>query len=335
MRRREFIAALLVKATSSRARAQQTGKVYRIASVQPSMPVAEMITRKNRKGSAGWAFYEELRRLGFVEGQNLVVEWYSGEGRTEHFAGLASDVVRSNPDLIVAVGTRLVLAFKAATATIPIVGFTTDPVANGIVPSLRRPGGNITGVSSDAGLEISGKRLELLRTAIPGVSRVGFLASREVWEQASGAVVREAAQRVGISLIGPPLDEPLQEAEYRRVLTAMAQEGVEALYVANQAENGTNARVIVELVDKSRLPSMSSYRDYVELGGLMAYAPDFVELNRHAGNEVGQILRGTSPGEIPYYQLTKFELIINLKTAKALGLTIPPSLLARADEVIE
>jgi putative tryptophan/tyrosine transport system substrate-binding protein len=335
MRRREFTAGLLAAATMRRAQAQQREKVYRIAYVSPSTPVAEMSTGKNAKSPFGRAFYDELRRLGYVEGENLVVERYSAEGRTENFAELARDVVRSNPDLIFAETTRLVLAFKAATATIPIVGSTSDPVANGIVPSFARPGGNITGVSSDAGLEILGKRLELLREALPGVSRVGFLASRKLWELAEGAAMRKAAERVQISLVGPPLDEPLQEAEYRRVIAAMTHARAEALLVVQQPENFTNLRLIIELAEKGRLPAVFPFRESVELGGLMAYALDLVELFRHAANDVGQVLRGTNPGEIPYYQMTKFELIINLKTAKTLGIEMPLSLLAEADAVVE
>jgi putative ABC transport system substrate-binding protein len=203
MRRRDFIAGLLVAATG-RAQAQQPGKVYRIAVVYSAGSVDQWIKARNSKGSPSWYFYEELGRLGFVDGQNLVVERHSGEGREEHFAEVARDVVRTNPDLIVALGGRMTLAFKAATTTVPIVALTLDPVAYGIVPSLARPGSNITGVSANAGPELSGKYLELLRNAIPGVSRVGFLASRQVWEQLpEGAATRAAARRAQVSLIGP------------------------------------------------------------------------------------------------------------------------------------
>jgi putative ABC transport system substrate-binding protein len=332
--RRKIIAGLLVATTVGRAQAQRTPKVYRIAIASP-LPLSEMSRSDNPKNPYARAFYEELRRLGYVEGQNYVVELYSSEGRTEHFADLARDVVRSNPDLIYADGTRLVLAFKAATTSIPVVGGTSDPVANGIVASLARPGGNITGISFDVGFDIWGKRLELLRVAVPGASRVGFLASRKLWEQADVAAMREVAQRVGISLIGPPLDFPLDEAEYRRVIVAMAQAGAEALIVSNQNENSPNQRLIVELVERHRLPTIFPYRESVELGGLMTYGVDIVDLGRHVADQIDQILKGTKPGEIPIYQATKFELGINLKTAKALGLTIPSSLLAQADEVIE
>jgi ABC-type uncharacterized transport system substrate-binding protein len=334
MRRRDFIAGLLVAATG-RAQAQQPGKIYRIAAVYAAGSVDQWIKIRNSKGSPGWHFFEELGRLGFIDGQNLVVERHSGQGREEHFGELARDVVRSNPDLIFANTTRMALAFKAATTTIPIVATTLDPVANGIVPSLARPGGNITGISYNAGPEISGKYLELLRNVIPGVSKVGLLASRQVWEQPEVAATRAAAQQTQISLIGPPLDDPVDAAEYRRVIAAMAQAGAEALVVHNQQENFVNGRLIVELVDKSRLPAIFPYRELVELGGFMAYVPDPLEVTRQLANQVAQILRGTNPSDIPYYQAARFALVINLKTAKVLGIEVPATLLARADEVIE
>jgi ABC-type uncharacterized transport system substrate-binding protein len=332
MKRREFMAGLLLVATLDGGRAQQAAKTYRIAIVSPSTPIADI----SESGSSFFrAFFEELRRLGYVEGKNLAVERYSGEGRTENFSELADDVVRRNPDLIFAVSSRLVRAFKAATNSIPIVGATADPVVDNIVPSLARPGGNITGISVDAGMEIWGKRLELLMEAVPHVSKAGFLASRAILELSQGAAMREAAQRRGITLVAPPLDSPLVEAEYRRVFATMVHERVDALIVGDQVEHGRNLGLIIELAEKSRLPTIYAYRLPVELGGLMAYAMDLPTLYRYAARYVDQILKGTNPGEIPYYQATKFNVIINLKTAKALGLTIPESFLLLADEVIE
>jgi putative tryptophan/tyrosine transport system substrate-binding protein len=244
-------------------------------------------------------------------------------------------VVERDPDLILAASSRLVLNFKAATATIPIVGLTADPVAVGIVSNLARPGANITGISADAGLEIWGKRLELLGDISPGISRVGYLASRAVWESPYGAVVQAAAQMLGVSLIGPPLDGSLDIAEYRRVFAAMTKERADAILPSDQPEHVTNRQLIVELAEKARLPATYSYREFVETGGLMAYAVDIDEQFRYAAGAISQILKGTKPGDIPYYQVSKYTLIINVKAAKALGLTIPSSLLARADEVIE
>ena len=230
----------------------------------------------------------------------------------------------------------MVQNFKAATATIPIVGLMSDPVQMGIVESLARPGGNITGICPDSGLEIWGKRLELLREAVPGVSRAGFLASRGVWEiTAEMAVLRRAAERMGVSIIGPPLEGNLQEAEYRRVFDAMIQGRPDAVIVSDQTENLSNVRLIVEFAAKNRLPTIYPYREQVEAGGLMAYATDLLNNYRVAAGYVDQILKGAKPGEIPIYLAVKFELVVNVKAAKAIGLTIPPSVLLRADAVIE
>jgi len=334
MRRREFIAGLLVAATTGHAQAQQSAKVYHIAIVHPSATVAEL----TETGTARFvALFKELRRLGYVEGQNIVVERYSGAGRTEHqYSELASEVVRKKPDLILTVTSRMVQNFKAATATIPIVGLMADPVQMGIVESLARPGGNITGLCTDSGLEIWGKRLELLREAVPGISRAGFLASRRVWESPSGiAALRPAAERMGVSIIGPPLEGILQEAEYRRVFDAMIQGRPNAVIVSDQVENLWNVRLIVEFAAKNGLPTIYPYREEVEAGGLMAYATDLLNLYRRAAGYVDQILKGAKPGEIPIYLAVKFDLVVNVKAAKTIGLTIPPSLLLRADAVIE
>ena len=230
----------------------------------------------------------------------------------------------------------MVLNFKAATTAIPIVGLMADPVASGIVESLAHPGGNITGICTDAGPEIWGKRLELLREAAPGTSRVGFLASRSVWESPFGvAALRVATERMGISLIGPPLEGTLQEQEYRRVFEAMLQGHADALIVSDQAENFANRKLIVELAATSRLPTIYPYREQVEVGGLLAYAPDLLDVYRRAAGYVDKILKGTKAGEIPIYLAVKFDLVVNMKAAKALGTVIPPSLLALADKVIE
>ena len=333
MRRRDFIAGLVVSSTViPRANAQQGAKVYRIAVVHPSQPVADL----SETGLSRYrAFFQRLRELGYIEGQNLAVERYSGEGQTEHFAELAAEVIRGTPDLIFVPGSRLTLGIKAATDTVPVVTVVSDPVAFGVVSSLARPGRNITGVTTDAGVDIRGKRFELLHEMVPAASRVAHLASRRVWEGPEGAVMREAAERIKVSLVGPPLDTPLTEAEYRRVFAAIVREGADALSVASQNENLTKRRLIVELAEKARLPAIYAYREYIDIGGLMAYGPDNQDVYRHAADQVDQILKGTKAGDIPFYQPTKFALIINLTTAKALGIAVPDSILAQADEVIE
>jgi putative ABC transport system substrate-binding protein len=333
MRRREFIAGLLVAATTVRTQAQQSEKVYHIAIVHPSAAVADL----SETGTPRFvAFFKELRRLGYVEGQNIVVERYSGAGRTEHYSELASEVVGQKPDLILTIRSRMVQHFKAATATIPVIGLMADPVPMGIVDSLARPGGNITGICTDSGPEVIGKRLELLREAVPRMSKAGFLASRRVWEGPFGiAALQPAAERIGISIIGPPLEGALREAEYRRVFDVLRQSRPDAVIVGDQAENLTNARLIAELAAMSRLPTIYTYREQVDAGGLMAYAPDLLDIYRRAAGYVDQILKGAKPGEVPIYLADRFELVVNVKAAKAIGLTIPPSLLMRADEVIE
>ncbi len=220
MRRRDFIAGLVVTSTIGRAHAQQKARVYRIAVVHPSAAVADL---SETGSSRERIVFQRLRELGYIEGQNLAVERYSGEGHTEAFAALAREAVRGNPDLIFVSTSRITREIKAATQTIPVVSVGADPVAYGVVSSLARPGGNITGTTVDAGAEIAGKRLDLLRGMIPAASRVAYLASHSMWEGPDGSAMREAAQRIKISLVGPPLEPPLEEAEYRRVFAAMTQ----------------------------------------------------------------------------------------------------------------
>ena len=334
LKRREFITLLggVAAAWPVVARAQQAAKTHRIAIVHPSVSISEM----NETGDHPYypALFKELRRLGYVEGKNLVVARYSGEGREDRYPELCREVVGTKPDVIVTSASRLVLSFKAATHTIPIVAVMADPVPYGVVSSIARPGGNITGVSVEAGLEIWGKRLQVLREAIPTASKVGFLGSRQIWELPQVAATREAAAQVGITLLGPPL-ESLQEGEYRRVVDAMTRERVNGIIVGDQLENVTYGRLIVNLADNARLPTVFPYREYFEIGGLMAYGPSLADIFRRLAGYIDRILNGAQPGEMPIYLASKFELLVNQKAAKALGLTIPTSLLVRADEVIE
>jgi putative ABC transport system substrate-binding protein len=336
IRRREFISALLGGAAVAwplTAWAQQPAKVHRIAFISAAVPVTE-ITEISRLRSYR-AFFQELRRLGYVEGRNLIVERYSGQGRTEHYAELARDVVRSKPDVILAAGGNVfVQHFKPLTATIPIVGVMGDPVGFGLVASLAHPGGNVTGVSIDAGPEIQTKLLELLKETSPQVSRIGVLA-RRLPGSPYRKPLEEGAQRLGLVLVGPPLEGTLQETEYRRVFEAVAQEHADALLVAADPENSANRQLIIELAEKYRLPAIYPYRQFVESGGLMAYSIDGVDLYTRVAGYIDRILKGEPPGDIPIYQAVKFEFVINAKAANAIGLTIPPTLLARADDVIE
>jgi putative tryptophan/tyrosine transport system substrate-binding protein len=315
------------------ARAQQATNLHRVAIARTSGPVADISETGDYPTFP--ALFKELRRLGYVEGKNLIVERYSSEGRPEGYVELAREVVRSQPHLIVAVSSPLVLRFKALTNTIPVVGIMADPVAYGIVPNLARPGGNITGISVDAGLEIWAKRLQILKELVPTVAKAGYLNLHSNWDQAQGRAVQEAARGLGISLSGPPLQSPAQETEYRRVLGAMSREHLDGLVVGDIADNLAYRRLIINLVEIARLPTVYPYRSYFDEGGLMVYGSDLAQAYRWVAGYVDRILRGAKPGELPIYLESKFELLINLRAAKALGVTVPTSLLVRANEVLE
>jgi len=333
MKRRQFITLVggAAAAWPLAVRAQQPAKMKRVAMVHPSAKVDDLTIN----GPAAFkAFFEELSRLGYVEGQNLAVERHSGEGRPERYIGLAREVVSSHPDLIFSIAGPLALLFKTATPTIPIVTITADPIAAGLVPSIAHPGGNITGVTVDAGLEILGKRIGLLVEATSKPSNAGYLASRGGWERPSGAAAREAANRAGISLTGELL-VTFNEGEYRRVLSTLKQDRVDAIIVSDEPEHITYQVPLVELIAKSSIPAVCPYREFVEVGGLMSYSIDLVDAFRRLANLVDQILRGANPKDTPFIKRPHFELAINVKTAKALGLDLPATLIGRADEVIE
>ena len=239
--------------------------------------------------------------------------------------------------MIVAVTNPTALAIRAATATIPIVWIGADAIRFGLVSNLARPGGNITGVSR-YDLEFYGKLLQILKEVVPSASRLGWLMPRRVWEGSYGQVTQrafqDAAERLGVALVPMLVQEPTA-SEYRRVFAEIAPAPPDAIGVSDIADLFPQRRLIVELIEKTRVPAIYGYREYVEAGGLMAYEGELGELGRRMADNVHEILNGAKPGDIPIYQQTKFALIINLKAAEALGLTMPPSLLARADEVIE
>src|SRR5438552_3693400 len=334
MKRREFIALLggAAAAWPLTTRAQQPATQHRIAIFHPAIPTT--LLTETGGGSAWRAFFGELRRLGHVEGESLIIERYSAEGHHERYADLAREIVTRKPDLIVTGTNPVVIAVTAATSTIPVVAFMLDPLKAGLVTSLARPGGNLTGITLDAGIEVWGKRLQMLKEAIPSTAKAAFLGMRDGWEGSSGQVLRDAGDRLGISLVFM-LPQEGTPSEIERVFAAMEQQRPDAVLVSGEGDLYAHRQLIVELAEKNRLPAMCPYRDYVEAGGLMAYAVDLAELLRRMADDVHQILKGAKPGNIPIYQATKFELLINLKTAKTLGLTLPSALLARADEVIE
>lgn len=334
MQRRRFI-TLVGGATIARplaALAQQTARLRRIAVVSPATKVADMNLSANRVYRA---FVEELGRVGYVEGQNLIVERYSAEGRTERYESLVREVVGTSPDLIFPTGTALTQSFKKGTSTIPIIAITGDPVASGLVKSLNRPGGNITGATVDAQPALHGKRVQLLVEASPKSSKARLLASQWLWDSPAGSAIREAAQQVGIPLALARLDSDINEAAYQLAYRLMQEDQVDALIVADQPEHFSYRQLLVELAAKYRIPAVYPFREHVELGGLMSYSADIADTFRRVAHQIAEVLNGVSPMEIPFYQPTKFQLVINLKTAKAFGLTLPQTLLASADEVIE
>ena len=332
MRRREFTASLLLAAAAQSARAQQRLAPPRMALFHPAIPTT--LLTETGGGSAWPAFFVELRRLGDVEGHNLIIERYSAEGHHERYADLVREIVIRNPDLIVTGTNPVVSAFRAATSTIPIVAFMLDPLKAGLVTNMARPGGNLTGITLDAGIEIWGKRLEMLKEAVPSTANVAFLGMRDGWDGSSGQFLRDASVRLGISLISM-VPNMGTTSEIERVFAEMMLKKPDAVLVSGEGDLYAHRKLIVELAERNHLPMMCPYRDYLDAGGLMAYTVDLAELLKHMAGEVHQILNGTKPGEIPIYQPIKFELLINLRTAKALGLVLPPTLLSRVDQIID
>ena len=280
------------------------------------------------------AFRQGLRELGRVEGQNIVIDYRFAEGRFDRLSDLAAELVRLKVDIIVAATTPAAVAAKKATETIPIVAISVgDPVGLGLIASLARPGGNLTGLSYSVGLEIAGKGLELLKETVPKVRRVAILSNPgNPFQPLAITEVNVAARSLGVQL---QLLEARGPNELDGAFAAMAQERVGALLVVADSLFLLHRTRLADLAARSRLPAAYGSTENVEAGGLMSYGPSIRDFYRRAATYVDKILKGAKPGDLPVEQPTKFELVINLKTAKALGLTIPPSLLQRADEVIE
>jgi putative ABC transport system substrate-binding protein len=280
------------------------------------------------------AFRQGLRDLGWVEGQNLVIDYRFAESSFDRLPDLAAELVRQNVEIIVATSTPAAVAAKRATTTIPVVMVNIgDPVGLGLIASLPRPGGNVTGISFSVGLEIIGKQLELLKETVPAVRRVAILSNPANPATAVAiSNVKAAAQSLGLELklleVGAP-------DELDGAFAAMAREKVGAVLVVSDTMFGAQRARLADLAAKTRLPSMHGTRSNVEAGGLMYYGPNFPDQWRRGASFVDKILKGTNPADLPVEQPTKFELVVNLKTAKALGITIPQKVLARADEVIQ
>ena len=279
------------------------------------------------------AFRLGMREHGYVEGKNLVIEWRFADSKFERLPDLAAELVRLQVDVIVSSGTVSTSAAQKATATIPIVMETnTDPVGSGFVKTLARPGGNITGFSNIS-VDLSPKHLEMLLAMVPRLSRVAVLVNPANSSHAlTVKSVRSAAQRTSTKIL--PV-EARTAPEIEQAFTAMAREKAGAVIVPRDGLFIPHARQIAQLAAKNRLPSIATFREYVEAGGLLSYGSSLTDGYRHAATHVDKILRGAKPGDIPVEQPTRFELVINGKTAKALGLKIPQSLLISADKVIE
>jgi putative ABC transport system substrate-binding protein len=327
MRRRTFMVFLVCGMTlwPPGIHAQQPKKISRIGVLLPGTPASFSLRTK--------AFLDGLRELGYVEGVTIAFEWKWGQDRVETLSGLATDLVRSNVDVIITGGTSAAKALKAATTTIPIVvAIISDPVAAGLVDSLARPGGNLTGFSIVAP-ELGGKRLELLKELVPHVSSVAVLLNiRNPQSQIELKEMRNAAQEMRVQLypIEISTEDGLEDA-----FAAMNNAAVQAFVVLTDPILFSQRKRTVDLANRNRLPAMYFFKGYAEEGGLMSYGPSDTDLFRRTAAYVDRILKGTKPGDLPIEQPTKFELFINLRAANMIGVTIPESFLLRADKVIE
>jgi len=331
MRRREFI-VLVGGATFSwpfAARAQPTARVYRVALVFADGPISWLT-----ESPFAQVFVQTLRDLGYVEGQNLFLERRTAEGKVvERTPSIAEDLIGRKVDVIVVGTTRLAREMKRATNEVPIVmAASVDPVAMGVVPNLARPGGNVTGFSAQAGPEIDAKRLQFLKEAAPNITNVAFLGTKLDWENSINTKpLREAAQSLGLGMF-------LAEhtfTDYTGAFALMAKERPDALFVPIQPASAAHAREIFDFVLEHRIPASYPWREFVTQGGLMSYGTSVSDLYRRAAGYVDQILKGAKAGDLPVQQPTKFELVINLRAAKSIGLELSPLVVGQADELIE
>jgi putative tryptophan/tyrosine transport system substrate-binding protein len=323
--RRAFVASTLALLAAPLAvEAQPAGKIYRIGYLSLGSP----------SNGVSRPFRDTLLQLGYVEGRNVLFEARFADAKVDQLPGLAADLVHRNVDLIVTIGTPPVKAAKEATATIPIVmAGSADPVEHGFVTSLAHPGGNVTGVTHSPGPEIAAKGLELLKEVVPTLGRVGVLwDSSTIHEGPAVEAQQRAARALGLTVMAVDVKTL---PELTAALETMKRDRVEGLFVFPNFINGQHERLILDFAATNRLPTAFQAGDSVTAGGLMSYYTNWNELRRRAAVYVDKILKGAKPGDLPVEQPTKFELVINMKTAKALGLTIPPSVLARADEVVQ
>jgi putative ABC transport system substrate-binding protein len=323
--RRSFLTGLgLLLASPGVAHAQPAGKVPRVGYLFYGSP------KPSREIDA---FRQGLRELGYIEGRSIAVEYRFAHGQVERYPGLAVELVRMNVDVIVAPATPQALAAKQATRSIPIVFvLVADAVGAGLITNFARPGGNITGLTSSSA-ELGGKRLELLKQMVPKASRVAVLYNPT--DRSNVLILKqlqESAPTLGLILQPLEVREP---REFEGAFVAMTRKRAHAMFGSPGALTFEHRKALVDLAAKHRIPAMWGHRSFVDAGGLMSYAVNLYDQNRQAAVFVDKILKGAKPGDLPVEQPTKFELIIDLRPAKALGLTIPPSLLVRADQVIQ
>jgi len=322
--------ALSLLAAPLTADAQSLTKVYRIGVLFPTSPPSEPDWQQR---SPFWVhFWQGMRELGWIEGQNILVERRWAEERLDRLPALATELIQLKVDVILVRGGQQITAAKEATQTIPIVmAPALDAVGQGFVASLARPGGNVTGLTAISS-ELMAKRLELLKEAVPGVSRVAVLRCRGIVDGQGWSELQGAAQVLGVPLQSLEVQEP---GDYTEAFAAAISERADAMVVPQCYFNSFNWRRVVDLAAMHRLPAIYNGREWVSRGGFMSYGPSVSAMSRRAATYVDKILKGAKPGDLPVEQPMQFELVINLKTAKALGLTIPPSLLFQADEVIK
>ena len=333
MNRRDAVLALLaLGAAPLAAEAQQAEKVYRVALIVTTTPISDM-AGSDPLHPVTRGFLHELRALGYVEGQNLIFERRSGEGHPERFATIVAELVRMKTDVIVAGGSStLVRRVKEGAGNIPIVMLgIAQPMDLEFIASLARPGGNVTGLSYDVDPETESKRLQLLKEAIPKLSRVAYLATNEDWNLQVGRAIRGAAPSMGITL----LHAEHTPADIDSTLAALARQHPDAIIASLSGPAYAQRQQIVRFALKAHLPVSYPFIEAAELGALMTYGVSLFDMAARAAHYVDKILKGAKPGDLPIEQPTKIELVINLRTARALGLTIPQSVLHRADRVIK
>ena len=330
MRRRAFLLAICALPLTRAASAQPKAP-FRVGVVLTTSPVAEMLGPEPVHPKLR-AFIREMRRLGYSEGTNLVLERRSAEGKFDRFGEILAELLRLKPDLLITLGDPMTLVAKKLTSSVPIISVgLADPIGAGVVTSLARPGGNITGMSATVGPELSAKRLELLKNALPALSKVAYLGQKHEWDSSHGKAVRAAAQTLSLTMAFAEA----QPKDYSAGLAMIRRERPDAVFVGDTFPAWVHRQVIVETLNALRIPSTHAYGESAEIGGLMSYANYADDIWLRAAAYADKILKGAKPGDLPIEQPTRFELVVNMKTARALGIVIPQSFLLRADRVIE